>query len=375
MRERALQEATEALFSATIDPSVWTAVLGKVSDAVGGFDTHLFSWRVTGGGMSFSATGMRLPVEAEALYDQYYGAIDPRLGLVAHSKTGRWFSCEEAFDQNYVSRSEFFSDFLIPMGARYLYGVKLLEDSREAAFLGFHRSSAMGGFDAASMRDARRLAQMIDAAFRVRQRIADLNSELARHRVLLDRLPWAIFAVSEDAGVRYANKQGEEILRRGDALKLVFGRLSSNDDAVTASIRSIVRQAYTAKAAEYLNAIRSVERIRTSVGDYLITIAPLQAAATPAIPAIAREVIVIVSDPVLSARREVEALRGAFGLTVTEARVARLLATGMRPEQVAAELGIRVQTVKTHLRAIFEKTGTSRQSELVRTILLMPSVV
>lgn len=64
-----------------------------------------------------------------------------------------------------------------------------------------------------------------------------------------------------------------------------------------------------------------------------------------------------------------EALRLMLGLTRSEARVARLLAQGVRSEAVAEELGISLATVNFHLRNLFQKTGVTRQSELVAQVL------
>jgi DNA-binding CsgD family transcriptional regulator len=38
---------------------------------------------------------------------------------------------------------------------------------------------------------------------------------------------------------------------------------------------------------------------------------------------------------------------------------------------LAQELGMRYETARTHLRRIFEKTGTSRQTELVSLLARM----
>ncbi len=46
-----------------------------------------------------------------------------------------------------------------------------------------------------------------------------------------------------------------------------------------------------------------------------------------------------------------------------------LLADGRSTEEVAQALGIRLNTVRVHLRAIFAKTGVDRQSALVRLLL------
>ncbi|HWB49594.1 MAG TPA: hypothetical protein VG651_10830 [Stellaceae bacterium] len=54
-----------------------------------------------------------------------------------------------------------------------------------------------------------------------------------------------------------------------------------------------------------------------------------------------------------------------FGLTPAEARLGSLLAEGMALEAAAAELRIGKETARTQLKAIFDKTDTHRQPELV----------
>jgi DNA-binding CsgD family transcriptional regulator len=58
-------------------------------------------------------------------------------------------------------------------------------------------------------------------------------------------------------------------------------------------------------------------------------------------------------------------LARAFGLTPAEARLASIVAEGLNPERAAEELGITKVTARNQLRAIFAKTATHRQSELV----------
>lgn len=53
-----------------------------------------------------------------------------------------------------------------------------------------------------------------------------------------------------------------------------------------------------------------------------------------------------------------------FDLTPAEARVARAVAKGQSPGAVAGELKISAETVRSHLKRVFSKTGVSRQSEL-----------
>ena len=58
-------------------------------------------------------------------------------------------------------------------------------------------------------------------------------------------------------------------------------------------------------------------------------------------------------------------LHRVFDLTPAEARLARKLARGDSLEQVAQALDVKMTTARSQLAAIFAKTGTCRQAQLV----------
>ena len=58
-----------------------------------------------------------------------------------------------------------------------------------------------------------------------------------------------------------------------------------------------------------------------------------------------------------------------FGLTPAEARLAYEMAMGDGLGACARRLGITPNTARTHLKHVFEKTGTRRQAELLRLLL------
>jgi DNA-binding CsgD family transcriptional regulator len=61
----------------------------------------------------------------------------------------------------------------------------------------------------------------------------------------------------------------------------------------------------------------------------------------------------------------VELVQSLFDLTPAEARVARGLASGMAVEAIAADRGVSANTIRSHVRGVFEKTGCTRQAEVV----------
>src|SRR5262245_19733141 len=78
--------------------------------------------------------------------------------------------------------------------------------------------------------------------------------------------------------------------------------------------------------------------------------------------------MVFVSDPARPLEIPIEWIMDAYGLTQAEARVALAASSGASIPETAARLNISPNTVKTHLRHVFAKTGANRQAELARLI-------
>jgi DNA-binding CsgD family transcriptional regulator len=79
--------------------------------------------------------------------------------------------------------------------------------------------------------------------------------------------------------------------------------------------------------------------------------------------------ILFLTDPEGTRNPTAASLRGSFGLTRTEAAMAIEVLNGGGLKAAAARLGIAPTTARTHLTAIFNKTRTRRQAELVRILL------
>jgi DNA-binding CsgD family transcriptional regulator len=61
----------------------------------------------------------------------------------------------------------------------------------------------------------------------------------------------------------------------------------------------------------------------------------------------------------------VELVQSLFDLTPAEARVARSLAAGKSVEAIASDSGVSLNTVRTQVRGVFDKTGCNRQVDVV----------
>jgi DNA-binding CsgD family transcriptional regulator len=74
--------------------------------------------------------------------------------------------------------------------------------------------------------------------------------------------------------------------------------------------------------------------------------------------------LVVASDPEFSHVPPVNMLSEIFGLTPSEASVAIGIAAGRQLGEIAADRGVKIETVRVHSKIVFSKTRTRGQSEL-----------
>jgi len=212
------------------------------------------------------------------------------------------------------------------------------------------------------------IATRLASVGRARGRQAYSHAELlGRMRDVFAQLPGAVLLCDGESNLLYANHQAQ-VLTQECGLWCVDSRGRVNwPYALPAALHTLKQTiAEMSQGAVGVRRMQTLEMRRASDA-VLLGLLKLDgdAQAAPVQQLFAMFVCSAQSRPV----PEVEALRLLFGLTRSEARVARLLAQGTRSEAVAETLGVSVATVNFHLRNLFQKTGVTRQSELVAQVL------
>jgi DNA-binding CsgD family transcriptional regulator len=72
-------------------------------------------------------------------------------------------------------------------------------------------------------------------------------------------------------------------------------------------------------------------------------------------------------------KRRIAIAQGMYGLSAAQAQLAKYLAEGHELSVAAGKLGVSINTVRTHLQRMFDRTGTHSQSALVGLLLCAES--
>jgi DNA-binding CsgD family transcriptional regulator len=373
-KQTTLDEVITSLYEAAADAALWRLALAKLADLFRpSFAGHFFSWD-RDKNITFAEVDREELAAANEDYVNYYGSIDPRAALAARGRVGVPFACHHHFDDRYVAKSEFYQDFMLKIGGRYVSGLKLFENDRLLTITSVHRNTRQGPFEETDLRLLKQLQPHLSQAANLFHKFNDLRAANDRAAAGLDHVPWGVLVADRTARILEMNAAAEAHLRKADVLKAANGRLFTIAPAATASLHAAISAACSAAGGQDRPPGGVVRVDRTSGSGYLaILVAPLRQAACTITTAATAGAILFISDSEARPRLASEWLRALFGLTAAEASVALSIAAGKTLEEIAEMNAVSKNTVRVQTQSVLEKMGVQRQSEIVRLVLSIPN--
>ena len=177
----------------------------------------------------------------------------------------------------------------------------------------------------------------------------------------LDHLRVGVIILDQDARVHFSNRATRELFVEQSRLLICEGILRTPRPSMTLALHRLIKAAAVHHQASTLSLDEAADLPLT------ITVTAHRQREPHLSPGRA---IAFLYQP-QSWTLDADELKHHFGLTSAEAAMAREVGSGAAVKECARRLGILYTTARTHLQHIFEKTGTRRQAELVRLLLLM----
>jgi DNA-binding CsgD family transcriptional regulator/PAS domain-containing protein len=236
------------------------------------------------------------------------------------------------------------------------------------AGIALHRTRRAGSYSSKDIERFTYLHGHLAKALAIGFRLGTLNAAYHNAAELLDRSPVGILVLDENRCVVYSNRTLEEICADADGIRIASTGLVLKRSQDHARLQELIASTLSPRALAQGRG--GVMRVRRPTGKraYGILVSTLSRASMSMLSPRAA-VCVVIADPEKFELPPVDRLRGAFGLTTAEARLAAFIAAGRDLRSAAEQLGITYGTARVRLAEIFEKTETRRQGELVRTLL------
>ncbi|WP_211255012.1 helix-turn-helix transcriptional regulator [Nevskia soli] len=291
--------------------------------------------------------------------------LDPFMNL----PSDRIVTADEMVGESNWLNSEYYRQFCEPAGVRYVMGADIhTEEGSECRFR-ICRPAEAPPFSAADKALCQMLLPHFENAVRLYTSIDAAESERQLLAGTVDRMLLGTVILDEAGTVLKTNSVAHHILRENDGLRIAQGLLEAGYGAENRELYRLIKlalQGITSTAGAVSQAM-SISRPsgRAKLGLALRSIPQGDWLETRHRPTVA----VFIRDPESRSQASREMIQRLFGLTPAESSLALLLADGQSLDEAAVQLGVRKNTARAQLRAIFSKTGVTRQTALVRLLL------
>ena len=177
----------------------------------------------------------------------------------------------------------------------------------------------------------------------------------------LDAMAHVAFVLRADGQIDFSNAAAQRAMTRHPAIVTGCGRLLRVGEVPSADLTGPRPPGFAAISLD--GRLRRAQLFVTPIAEAAIVASTWPQAhclLTVALPA---------ADNPAAEQAWLNALGRHHGLTGAEVRVLGLLAGGQDAAAMSTSLNVSVATIRSHIRALFDKTGVRRQAELVRLAL------
>jgi DNA-binding CsgD family transcriptional regulator/PAS domain-containing protein len=360
-----LLDTIEAIHAAGLDAELWlralTNSMGGIAATLERFDRRTLEMK------EFLSFG--IPPAHELVYLTDLFACNPRLPFVRAQEPGKPLYDYMVLDERAMNRDPFYSQFLAPVGYRYFMGANLRPTAQEHALVSIQFGSRQGHVDQSQIDRFQRVLPHVEQAIDVARRLRGADGMRRSLEHGLDWLADGVMLLRADGTVLHANTAMQAIARADDGVRLRRGHVEfASTEVQQRFAKALGTQQWLRDKTSQL-AITDFPAPRPSGNpSYLVSIRPLPARRHDSAMESAADIIVFVRDPLTDTTAALQVLRDAFGLTEAEAKLARAVQSGVSMSDYARVHAVSIATVYTHMRSIKEKTGCSRQAELIRKL-------
>jgi len=371
----------DRIYQGALHPEIWPAVLQEIAAWMGVSKATLFTptLALQDGGFTFDHNLTRESAELYSIKFQKEDlwvskALEKRLAF-----QGNVILDSDLLPEAELFASSFYQDFLVLNDmARVLSGIIFDLESADIPCIicAMYRGREDSPFTELDRLRFQLVLPHLSRALGVMFRLQKADLLVAASLAALDQINSGILLVSENGEVIFANQVARRILEDEDGLYLKrrvgsrHWRLLANDNQTQATIDAAIRSVTRLDVVDITHFSHSVA-IRRPSGRIPFG---LQFSALHADNEFGSETdtargIVFLTDATTPISVNSDSLVRFLDLTPSEARLATAMLEGISLQEAASRFGVSLNTVKTQLQQIYQKTEVDSRAKLVKLLI------
>jgi DNA-binding CsgD family transcriptional regulator/PAS domain-containing protein len=350
----------DLIYDAATDEALWSDVLARIADLTGSLNGAIFGQVISAKKVFFSHITRTSEECVRAFRERH--VQNPHSLYMDKQPVGALVASDEILSLSELKKTAFYDEVFRPQDVAHVAMIPLENRYGFTAAFNLCRAERQGPFDEPEMATLRRLLPHMRRSIALGFRLQGYRELQRAESLVLDRLSAGVILIDRSAKITFANKAAELLSSEAGPLRLrkagvavVSPRLTRRlDELVQSALRGVPAATMGIPHPEDGRLITLfVSSVRGRDIDRFASLDMRDAAA-----------MIFVIDPLGPVKVPPTWLMDAYRLTLAEARVALLAASGQSAIEIGAQLNISPNTAKTHLRRVFAKTGVHGQAEL-----------
>ena len=347
----------DLIYEAAFEPAVWQSALDRIA-GLHGFDAgSLFT--VTKGGVRWTASE---PVRrlVQAFIEDGLMARNPRTARYAALDHAGFVSDLDLFTLAEIEGSDFYQ-YLRGQGYGWFAGTAIHTPTNDVIIFSWDKRTERGPADRAAISALDALRPHLARSALLSARLGLERARAAAETLGLLGLPAAVLA------------DARRIIATNDLVRPLMPSVlqdrSSGVRLTDGRANSLLQRALDAVSDARLDPRRTYSvavAARDESPAKVVHVIPMRGSARDVFSR--ASALLVVTSASTSKAPPPDLIRGLFDLTPAESKVAKAICEGKAVAAIAAEVGTLEGTVRTQIRAVFGKTGVSRQVDLVRLL-------
>jgi len=355
----------DAIYEGPMEATPWQSALKLLQQTLGAMHVTMILRPPSSQSAGFMINTDTVAEDATESYQNHFFALDPFIGL----PEDQIITPEELVGESRWTSSALYREYLQPMNVGHLVGADLRTQEGIECRFRISRAADAPPFSEADKALCRALLPHLKRAVRLHAQIDTLECERQLYAGTVNRMLLGTVSFAQNGSVIEMNPEARRILAEKDGIRVTGGTLCMDRNDESRELQRIVRKVCAGGPVdpgviEAMSVTRPSGRMNLGIVVKAAPVSPWPHDSSGRAVA-----VMFLRDPECSGKASEEAIRRLFGLTRMEAALAQCLADGLTVEEAAEKLQVKRTTARTYLRFIFCKTGVTRQTKLVRTLL------
>lgn len=303
-------------------------------------------------------------------YNRRFSTNNPLIQLgIVDLMAGRIVNTEDLMPWRQVMKTDYYNEFLQPLGVRYSLGALITGQAQRFGSLITARTEQAGPYTTQLIGFVEAIRPHVARALHILEFFEGSELSLLLFRNAMDQLPFSVLLLDNDRRVIYANARAQRRLQDGDGICELRGRFAVaglDRDAFDCSWAELVASELSSEGRFSARGTEDVPPLRIEVTRILVPGALINSG---------RMWMVRLSDHSIERRHLLSDWKARFNLTAAECKVGLSLLEYGDAVSVAGALSLSKETVRAHLKTMFLKTASKSQAALVLRLAMGSRII